>query len=427
MESLSSTNGSGAPAVLEPSGRTGSRSRIDRFGPIDTAQLALTILFAASTLGVQVTGGASGLRAFDVLTVVAVARLAGGRKTILPTPSRLLLACLAAIAVVGAALPENGHLVLRSVGAGLILLACWGDLRFRRSAINGFILGACAHLVIGAIGYLTAGGVTESLARFQSLEDYRNGFSWLVGDPAGPPLIASGLLRLEGLTGHPNEAALIFVMAALAALDHVRPRTLRLVIVSAMVAGTILTLSRFGVAALIAGMVLRPAGRTGQTGRIALIFGSATAIVVTLADGVRSRLLDFDDSDNASERAAGPLDLLDDATLMPDGQAASLHNSLAYMLDLAGVLLGGLWIVAGGWFVFLLYQHIDHRKVRGLLGALLILFLTEDRIQSPSFLLAFVMVFALGFRARSRPSAHAADHVSSTPVTQVATAAPNVA
>ncbi len=382
---------------------------------LDIVTIGIIIVTAAATVGVQLTGGENGVRAFDLLMVIALWQIINNRRRALPHNARLMFAMLTLIAIVGLVLPSSNHLVFRTVGAGLIVIAGWNDRRWRRALVDGFLIGGALHLIVGAIGYASAGSLSDSLATFNSLGEHRASFDWLVGASSGPPLSASGLMRLQGLAGHPNEAALIFAIAALVSLERFDRITIRYIVFGVFVVGTMFTLSRFSLLALVAGILIRPAGRSGRLGRLALMLGGALLTLTIVTPDLRARLLNFDDSENAKERSAGPLELLHDATFLPDGEVLTRHNSLAWMLDVGGLLFGSLWIFAIVVLMLIIADRVDVRKISGLLAALFILAMTEDRVQSPTFLLACAVAFAIGAtadsnRLRRRPTQPALGH-----------------
>ncbi len=397
----------GASEVLPVDGPTPSPPEGER-SPVPRALVAL---FGAATFATSlgaalpIGSGSSSLGGFDVLIGLGVVALARHRGQRFPRSAMVTWALILLLLGLSMTIPVSPHFVIRSAGMLLLVQVLRMDGFLRQPVMYGFLAGAVGQVAIGFGGYAYARSTFESDDAFVRLADYRALFDWLAGPTDQPPLSASGLMRMQALAGHPNELAAIVAIGALLTLFVVRNRAARWLVFGVLCLGTMFTLSRFAIVAVVAGVLLRPAGRTGLPGRIFAILAVGGAAILSLNDAVRTRLFDVRDDENARGRSAGPLDLLDDATFLPDGVIEVRHNSIAFMLDQGGLLLGIVWIA----LVLLgLYRIIRPTLTRAFVGTWLsvaFLFLTEDRIQSPSFLLVVVAAAATGFDIAVRRAA----------------------
>lgn len=382
----------------------------------------LAALFAVAAfatglgLALPVGTGSDSLGGFDVVIALSIVALVRHRHQRFPRSAMVTWALVLLILGVAMMVPLSPHWVVRSAGLVLVVQVLRMERFLNRPVILGFLAGAIGQVVIGLGGYAYARTVLESDDAFERLADYRALFDGLAGASEQPPLSASGLMRMQGLAGHPNELAVAVAIGSLLALHALRNHVLRWTVFGVLCLGTVLTLSRFAIVAVVVGVLLRPAGRTGAPGRVLAVLAVSGGVALSLNNAIRERLFDVRDEENARGRSAGPLDLLDDATFLPDTMVEVRHNSLAFMLDHAGLLLGTCWIVLLALGLYRVTRPTWTRAFSGTWLGVAFLFLTEDRIQSPLFLIVVTATAAAGFdlvlRARSdagqRPSARGA-------------------
>lgn len=353
---------------------------------------------AAAALGavVPLGDGSEALGGFDLLILLSIVALVRRRSQRFPRGATVTWAIVLLLLSISIMVPLSPHFVIRSAGLILVLQAVKIESSLIEPIIYGFLAGGVGQVAAGLGAYVSAGTLSADDAAFKNMQSYRALFDWLAGTSDNPPLSASGLLRMQGLAGHPNELAMVLAVGSLLALYALSNRIVRISVFSVLCLGTILTLSRLSIVALIVGLLLRPTGRAGVPGRVLGLLGGVSAVVLSLNSAVRQRLLDVNDGENARGRSAGPADLLNDATLMPDGLLETRHNSLAFMLDQAGVLLGTCWVVLLVVGIYHLTSRSWTKQFMGTWFAVVLLFLTEDRIQSPSFLTGLAATAACG-------------------------------
>lgn len=369
------------PAGVEPTALRGPR-----FGPL-AAAFALASAIAGLGASLPIGSGSSAIGGYDIVAVLAICALIRGRAAKIPESAIVTWAIVLLLVCVATMMPFSPHYVIRTAALLVIVQTLRSETWLVRPVVLGLALGAIGQVLIGLVGYARAGTVLDSPEAFGRLADHRSGFDWLAGESPNPPLSASGLLRMQGLAGHPNELAVILAISSLLVLYVSSQRLVRIALFVPLCVGTVLTMSRFAVVALLIGVLLRPTGRTGLPGRVLAIAASGAAVLVSMNPAIRDRLFDLSDEENAQGRSSGPLDLLDDATILPDQTLEVRHNSIAFMLDHAGLLLGSIWVALLLAGLIRLTASSWTRDFSGVWIALAILFLTEDRIQSPSFLM----------------------------------------
>ncbi len=354
------------------------------------------IVGACATLaGASIRMPVVGFDGYDVLTIIMSIGLiaASMRRPINVSPATAAAVCgLLAIAI---ALPDGQHFVVRSalLVTATAAIAC-GAVR-TAAVVNGFILGATVHAVLALQGYFSSGGPRSDDKTFEALRDWRRSFDWLAGPNENPPRIAQGFLRMEGLLGHANEFGGLMAGTAIVAMTSKLDPRLRIALTALFLSCTVLSLSRFAIVIGFVGVaiLLRRSYRlTTRRYRIIAIVMSVP-VLAFVALPLADRLLNVFDSENISGRAAsgGGLESLD---FLPDGVAGTWHSSPLWMVDLAGVFLGAAWVMLMCGTLLALGRRLRSSFSTVVLIALGTLFLTEDRIQSPSFLALTLVSFA---------------------------------
>ena len=357
--------------------------------PAPLLVVVTSALAAGGAIGARVVLAGVEVTCFDLLILLGVAVLALRCTSGVPSAALAVFSVCLLMTGVALTLPVGGHYVIRSAGVIVALLVAVLDRTWARAIVGGFIVGTVIHSLIAIGGYLETRTLNVTPDSWETMIDYRTRFEWLVGDPGEPPLATTGLLRMQGLTGHPNEFAALVVLAAIVTLRFVTPLTIRLPLASLFVACAFMSLSRMSLAALALALLFPPGGRGMKALRTRLMYACALVAAGAVAsDAMRSRLLNWGDSENANERFAGTSGLLDGATFLPDRAVRTSHNSLAFMIDVAGIVPGVLWVLAVAWCLVKLVPRRRAREQWSTLVVIVVLLLTEDRIQSPTFLLA---------------------------------------
>lgn len=368
------------------------------------AALCIFVAAAATGLNVALPFGGGALSAFDVLTLMLIMDFAvtAARR---PIPANHgIVAGICGLLALAMTLPAGQHYVVRS--AALVVCCAVVNINRHRATtiVNGFLAGVATHAVLAISGYLSSGAPRTNDDTFHALADWRAGFDWLVGPADNPPLVAQEFLRMEGFLGHANEFGALMAGAATVAMCSDLPPRRRLVLVALFLACTVLSLSRFSIAIGFVAVALLLRRRYQLTPRRYRVVAVAMAVPVFASIGapLASRVLNVFDSENLSGRASSSAQI-DDLTLFPDGSWVTWHSSPLWMLDVAGALAGTLWAVLLITAVATVFAK-NRTPFTWIIALVLgLLFLTEDRIQSPSFLALVLVLTATVIQAQRSP------------------------
>ena len=309
--------------------------------------------------------------------------------------------CTCGLLALALMLPAGQHYVVRS--AALVVCCTVVSINRHRATtiVNGFLLGVASHATVAIFGYLSSGAPRTNDDTFNALADWREGFDWLVGPADNPPLVAQEFLRMEGFLGHANEFGALMAGAATVAMCSNLPPRRRLVLVALFLACTVLSLSRFSIAIGFVAVALLLRRRHQLTPRRYRIIVVAMAIPVFASIGapLAGRVFNLFDSENLSGRASSSAQI-DSLTLFPDDMWVTWHSSPMWMLDVAGALPGAIWLVLLLAPMITIYAHNRTSFSWIVASVLALLFLTEDRIQSPSFLALTLAMTATVLQSR---------------------------